>query len=55
MNTKRFFLALIAFTLMLPLSGCGCRRHCNRSGSFAPPPGCDRGGLPPGYVPGLHP
>ncbi len=56
MNTKRFFLALIAFTLLLPLSGCGCRRHCNSSGSFAPPPQpcCDKG-LPAGYVPGPHP
>jgi hypothetical protein len=38
MTLKRTFLALIAFTLLLPLSGCGCRRNCNSSGSFAPPP-----------------
>ena len=53
MFNKRFFLALIAFTLMMPLSGCGCRRNncCN-----APPPACcDKQPLPPGYVPGPHP
>jgi hypothetical protein len=56
MISKRFLLAVIAFTLMLPLSGCGCRRNncCERS--FAPPAGCcDRGTLPPGYPPGPHP
>ncbi|MBN9120570.1 MAG: hypothetical protein J0I06_15695 [Planctomycetes bacterium] len=41
MTLKRAFIALIAFTLMLPLSGCGCHRHCcgDNNRSFAPPPG----------------
>lgn len=57
MTTRRFILAAIAFTLMLPLSGCGCRRNCNSSsGSFAPPPCCpDRGALPPGVIPSPTP
>lgn len=51
MITRRFLIVLMAFTLLLPLSGCGCRRNCNSSGSFAPPPCCDKG-LPPGAIPG---
>ena len=41
MFTKRFLLALIASTLLLPLSGCGCRRNCcNSDRSYAPPSSC---------------
>lgn len=54
MITKRFLLALIAFTLMLPLSGCGCRRNAC-CGSNAPPACCDKQPLPPGYIPGPTP
>jgi hypothetical protein len=56
MSTKRFFLMLIVFALMLPLSGCGCRKNCCGERSFAPPPQpcCDKG-LPPGYIPGPNP
>ena len=39
MTTKRFLLTLIAFTLLLPLSGCGCRRNCcNDTRTYTPPP-----------------
>lgn len=56
MFTKRFFLALFAFTLMMPLSGCGCRRNtCCEKKSFAPPPACCDKQLPPGYLPGPQP
>ncbi|HEY1192010.1 MAG TPA: hypothetical protein VGE74_30550 [Gemmata sp.] len=57
MTTRRFILAAIAFTLVLPLSGCGCRRNCNSSGSFAPPPCCpDRvPPPPPGFIPNPQP
>jgi hypothetical protein len=53
MITKRFVLFLLAFLATVPLSGCGCRRNCNSSGSFAPPPcnSCNSGALPPGAVP----
>ena len=53
MITKRFLLAVFAFALMVPLTGChGCRRNCNSSGSFAPPPApcCDKQG-PSYYAP----
>ncbi len=44
MTTKRFFLALIAFTLLLPLSGCGCRRNaCSDRSSPPPQPCCNSG------------
>lgn len=50
MNIKRFVLAVFAFSLLLPLSGCGCRRHCcGSSQSYAPPPCCDKG-VPAGYL-----
>jgi hypothetical protein len=55
MTTKRFLLALIAFTLMLPLSGCGCRRNCcNDTRTYTPPSGpcCP---TPPGSVPSAAP
>lgn len=56
MNTKRFLLALIVFTLMLPLSGCRCRRHSCGDRSFAPPPQpCCNQGVPPGFVPNPNP
>jgi hypothetical protein len=51
--TKRFLLALFAFTLLLPLSGCGCRRNCcGDNHSYAPPAPCcpTPGGA--GVVPG---
>jgi hypothetical protein len=53
--TRRLVLAAFALSLLLPLSGCGCRRSCSScppSASFAPPPGpcCDKG-VPPGYLP----
>lgn len=39
--TKRIFLALAAFTMLLP-TGCGCRRNrcCDDNRSFAPPAPC---------------
>jgi hypothetical protein len=49
MFSKRFLLAVFAFTLMLPLSGCGCRRNCGSDHNYAPPC-CDKG-APAGYVP----
>ncbi len=54
MTLKRTFLALIAFTLLLPLSGCGCRRQCCGDRSFAPPPSncCPTPG--PSFSPGPH-
>ena len=52
MTAKRLLLALFAFALMIPLSGCGCRRDCNRQ-TYSPPPGpcCDKGAVPPPYLP----
>jgi hypothetical protein len=55
MFTKRLFLALFAFSLTLPLSGCGCRRNTCDKKSFAPPPACCDKQLPPGYIPGPQP
>lgn len=58
MFTRRFLLALMASTLLLPLSGCGCRRQCcNSSSSFAPPPApcCPDRGAPSGYLPSVTP
>lgn len=57
MFTKRLFLALFAFALMMPLSGCGCRRNaCCENRSFAPPPQpCCNKQLPPAYLPGPQP
>jgi hypothetical protein len=54
MMTKRFLLTLVAFALMLPLTGCcGCRRHCNSSTGMAPPAGaCCPQPAAPGYIPG---
>lgn len=54
MNAKRLFLMLIAFALLLPLSGCGCRKSSCDNRSFSPPPQpcCDKG-LPPGVTPGF--
>jgi hypothetical protein len=41
MTLKRTFLALIAFALLLPVTGCGCRRRCcDDNRSFAPPAPC---------------
>ncbi len=55
MNLKRVFLAVFAFSLLLPLSGCGCRKQCcGDSRSFAPPPPCCDKGVPAGYTPGVH-
>ena len=57
MTIKRLFLALIAFSLLLPLSGCGCRRDsCCDNRSFSPPPRpcCPTPG-PAGFVPGPNP
>gem|GEM_PF-6395986 len=53
MFTKRFLLFALAFLAASALSGCNCRRNCNSSGSFAPPPCCPgtSGALPPGAVP----
>lgn len=53
MFTKRFLVFVLAFLATVPLSGCGCRRNCNSSGSFAPPPCCPgtSGALPPGAIP----
>jgi hypothetical protein len=48
MLSKRFVLALFAFAMLMPLSGCGCRKSCSsNSSSFAPPPSCCNGTLPP--------
>lgn len=56
MILKRFVLAVFAFSLLLPLSGCGCRRHCcGDSRSFAPPQACCDKGAPAGYLPGVQP
>ena len=56
MNIKRVFLAVFAFSLLLPLSGCGCRKHCcGDSRSFAPPQPCCDGGAPAGFTPGVRP
>lgn len=59
MITKRLFLALFAFVLTLPLSGCGCRRRCDDNRSFAPPAPCcpTPGGasFSPGPIPSVHP
>lgn len=53
MSAKRFLLSAIALALLLPLAGCGGRRNCSSSGSFAPPPQpCCNQPLPPGAVPG---
>lgn len=54
MTTKRFFLALIAFTLMLPLVGCRHKQCCGDR-SYAPPQPCCDKGLPPGYIPAPNP
>lgn len=55
MFTKRFLLALIVSTLLLPLSGCGCRRNCNSCSSNAPPPCCPTPGVN-SFSPGpVHP
>jgi hypothetical protein len=53
MNAKRLVLMLMVFALLVPLSGCGCRRNSCDNRSFAPPPQpcCDKG-LPPGATPG---
>jgi hypothetical protein len=56
MTTKRLLLALITFTLLLPLSGCGCRRNsCNDTRTLAPPPGQCCPAPPPGTVPSAAP
>ncbi|MBP3958825.1 hypothetical protein J8F10_26565 [Gemmata sp. G18] len=56
MNTKRFLLTLIAFALMLPLSGCGCRRNsCNDDRRYAPPAGCCDKNAPPDFLPNPRP
>jgi hypothetical protein len=57
MLSKRFVLALFAFAMLLPLSGCGCRRNCSsNSASFAPPPACCDRSLPPAaFVPPVNP
>ncbi|MCS6866096.1 MAG: hypothetical protein RMJ56_08670 [Gemmataceae bacterium] len=54
--TRRFWLILIALTLLMPLSGCGCRRNsCCAERSFAPPPTCCDRTLPPGLIPNPNP
>lgn len=56
MYIKRVFLAVFAFSLLLPLSGCGCRKHCcGGSRSFAPPQACCDSGAPAGFAPGARP
>jgi hypothetical protein len=56
MITKRFLLTVIAFTLMLPLSGCGCRRsNCCESRAFSPPPAPCCPTAPANYVPSVQP
>ena len=61
MFTKRFFLTLATFALLLPLTGCcgGCRRNCNSNSSMAPPAArcCPQSAPlpPPGYIPGPTP
>jgi hypothetical protein len=56
MLNKRFILALIASAMLLPLSGCGCRRNCSsNSASFAPPACCDRSLPPAAFVPPVAP
>ena len=54
MMTKRYILSWIAFAAMLSLTGCnGCRRDCNSSGSYSPPPSsCCPSSPPAGYLPG---
>lgn len=57
MYLKRLVLAVFAFSVLLPLSGCGCHRHCcGASRSYAPPPQacCDKG-VPAGYLPSVQP
>jgi hypothetical protein len=55
--TRRLLMALIALAALLPTPGCGCRRCCGTSNSFAPPPGpcCDKNLPPPNVVPGVVP
>lgn len=57
MLNKRYILALFASLMLLPLSGCGCRRNCSsNSSSFAPPPACCDRSLPPAaFVPPVAP
>jgi hypothetical protein len=56
MISKRFLLAAIAFALMLPLPGCGCRRSsCCESRAYAPPPAPCCPTAPAGYTPGVQP
>lgn len=56
MLNKRFVLALFAFAMLLPLSGCGCRRNCSsNSASFAPPPACCDRLQPAAAVPPIGP
>ncbi|QJW94296.1 hypothetical protein [Frigoriglobus tundricola] len=59
MMTKRYLLSWIAFAAMFSLTGCcnGCRRDCNSSGSYAPPPAacCGPSSPPAGYGPPVTP
>ena len=53
MFAKRFALALAAFALILPLTGCRHNRCCSKSNTVsAAPPCCPApGALPPGSLP----
>jgi len=47
--TKRFFLAMCAAAILIPLGGCRHRCCSSPSASYAPPPAacCGPAGLPP--------
>jgi hypothetical protein len=50
---RQLMLAAIAVATLLPAAGCGCRKNCCPSSSFAPPPAqcCDPNLPPAGFTP----
>lgn len=54
---KRILCAAFALAILIPATGCGCRKSCFTSSSYAPPCGSCGGGdvPPPPPPPGLVP